>query len=100
MVYGVSLEESETGGTFSIMLDGDKAVLDFRKKNGEVEATHTYTPSRFRGKGIAGRLVEALIEYCRQNGLKIHPSCPYVESYFKRRPDLKYMLSSDYSLHG
>ncbi len=100
MEYRVSLEESEAESTLSITLDGDRAVLSFRKRDGEVEAIHTYTPSTHRGKGIAARLVEALIEYCRQKGLKIYPACPYVESYFEKRPDLRHMLSSRYSFHG
>ena len=100
MAYAVSLEESETEGTFFIVLDDDRAILNFRKKEGEIEATHTYTPNRFRGKGIAARLVEALVEYCKQNDLRIYPSCPYVESYFEKRPNLKFMLSSDYSPRG
>ena len=40
-----------------------------------------------RGRGIAGKLVEALIDDARSEGFKIIPSCSYVAAQFKRHPE-------------
>ncbi|MEM3454511.1 MAG: GNAT family N-acetyltransferase, partial [Thermoproteota archaeon] len=54
------------------------------------------TPSEFRGKGIAAKLMEALISYCEKNNMKIYPICSYAVSFFEKNTELKRMLSEDY----
>jgi predicted GNAT family acetyltransferase len=52
-----------------------------------LSATHTWTDSRFRGQGVAGKLLDALVEYARENGLKIIPVCSYVVAAFEKNPE-------------
>lgn len=52
-------------------------------------ATHTGTHPRMRGKGIAMKLVEAAVDYARENNLKISPMCSYVAWAFNERKDLQ-----------
>lgn len=40
-----------------------------------------------RGKGIAAKLVDALIDDARDKGFKIIPSCSYVAAQFDRHPE-------------
>lgn len=96
MEYRVLLEESGEEGQFFIELEGKKAVLDFVKRGNEVYVTHTYTPPEFRGRGIAAKLMEALISYCEKNNMKIYPICSYAISFFEKNAELKHMLSERY----
>ena len=45
---------------------------------------HTIVEPGHEGKGIARALVDAAARYARQNGKRIRPVCPYVESRFTR----------------
>ena len=52
-----------------------------------VDADHTYTANELRGQGIAGKLLDALVEEMTQQGKKILPTCPYVVRKFDEKPE-------------
>lgn len=57
-------------------------------KHGDVRiATHTLVPPQIGGRGIAAKLVEALIADARDQGFRIDPACSYVETGFRRHPE-------------
>ncbi|MBO6767133.1 MAG: N-acetyltransferase [Erythrobacter sp.] len=70
--------------------DGDGAELGkltWTLRDGARDAEHTIVPPQMRGRGIAARLVDALIEDARSDGFTIIPSCSYVAAQFDRHPD-------------
>lgn len=40
-----------------------------------------------KGQGIAGKLVNRVIEYAKINNLKIKATCSYVQHYFEKNPN-------------
>jgi predicted GNAT family acetyltransferase len=50
-------------------------------------AEHTLVPPAIGGRGVAARLVEAMIEDAREQGFRIVPACSYVAVAFKRHPE-------------
>lgn len=50
-------------------------------------AEHTLVPRELEGRGIAGKLVAALIDDARTQGFRIDPVCSYVAAQFKRHPE-------------
>lgn len=50
-------------------------------------AEHTLVPPELGGRGIAGRLVDALIEDAREQGFKVKPVCSYVVKAFEKHPE-------------
>lgn len=70
--------------------DGYIEVFDQDFKVGEItfiymdkqiiNVNHTYVNPKYRGKGIAKKLIEKLVEMSRNNELKILASCPYVKA--------------------
>jgi len=50
-------------------------------------AEHTLVPRAFEGRGIAGKLVDALISDARSDGFRVEPQCSYVAAQFRRHPD-------------
>jgi predicted GNAT family acetyltransferase len=66
---------------------GHKAELTWVARGNTRIANHTYVPHEARGKGIAGKLVDALIADARSEGFKIVPQCSYVEAAFRRHPE-------------
>ena len=49
--------------------------------------THTYVPPEFRGKGLAGIVVRAALEFARQERKHVDPQCSYAAAYFDRHPE-------------
>lgn len=46
------------------------------------DACHTVTSPEFRGQGIAKVLVDELAKYAREEGVKVIPTCSYVQRKF------------------
>ncbi|HWE46697.1 MAG TPA: GNAT family N-acetyltransferase [Caulobacteraceae bacterium] len=68
--------------------DGDTAFATYRLQPGVVALTHFETPVRARGKGLAGRLMEAIVADARARGLKIAPVCSYAVDWMAKHPDV------------
>ena len=45
---------------------------------------HTVVEKAYQGRGVAKTLVNAAVDYARDNGYTILPVCPYAENLFKR----------------
>ena len=50
-------------------------------------AEHTLVPQELEGRGIARRLVEAMVEDARERGFRIKPACSFVAAQFQRHPE-------------
>lgn len=50
-------------------------------------AAHTLVPPPIGGRGVAARLVEAMIVDAREMGFRIDPACSYVDVAFRRHPE-------------
>ena len=50
-------------------------------------ADHTLVPEAIGGRGVAAKLVEALIADARSEGFRIVPACSYVAAAFSRHPE-------------
>lgn len=63
------------------------AFLDARIHANILTAIHVESTEAAKGRGLGAKLVAAMVEYARKNGLKIVPVCPYVRAVFERHPE-------------
>ena len=71
-------------GFFMFGENGDElAKLTYRKEGEKLYFESTVVSSELRGQGIAGKLLDAGVEYARENGYKIVPICSYVAKKFE-----------------
>lgn len=87
--HEVQREDGPSGGRYVIRLGGGaEAEMSYqRRADGSLVVTHTGVPPAYEGRGIAGRLVDALIADARAQGFKIVPLCSYVGAQFRRHPE-------------
>lgn len=85
----VERQGDESKGAYVVDLPGveRQAELTWVERGGVRHANHTFVPPEMRGKGVAAKLVEALIADAREQGFRIAPDCSYVEAAFRRNPD-------------
>ena len=69
------------------------SVLDYELGAGVVVFTHTGVPSAYRGQGLAARLVQAGLQWAREQGLKVVPACSYVQLYLQRHPEWQHLVA-------
>lgn len=56
-------------------------------------AEHTIVPPEIGGRGVAARLVDALVADARTEGLKVVPQCSYVAAAFDKHPEWADLLA-------
>ena len=64
-----------------------------RKENLGIVIEHTRVSESLKGQGIGGRLVEAVVELAKREGLKILPLCSYARAYLKKKPEYEDLIA-------
>jgi predicted GNAT family acetyltransferase len=90
-MVGVTITKHETGSSgeyHAHVADSDLiGRLTWTERNGVRYAEHTLVPPPIGGRGVAARLVEAMVADARESGFKIGPLCSYVAVAFQRHPE-------------
>jgi predicted GNAT family acetyltransferase len=54
---------------------------------------HTDVDDRLRGTGMGRQLVDAAVQWARQENARLMPLCPYAKSVFDKTPDYSDVLA-------
>ena len=81
--------DNKAHNRFELEADGETAIAEYRIVDGAIYFTHTETPYRLQGRGIASRLVRGAVEQARAQGLKVVPRCSYVADWLKKHPEFR-----------
>lgn len=90
-------ESMEAKGRFYIQKNGDDiAHLSYSKAgNTGLIINHTEVDQKWREKGKGKALVEHVVNYARQKGLKVIPLCPFAKSVINKDQSLKDVLNNE-----
>ena len=80
-------------GRFQAVVEGHTCVADYRLADGVMTITYTQVAPPLEGRGIAGALVQALLDHAQANGLKVRPLCSYARAYMRRHPETAALLA-------
>lgn len=74
-------------GLFFVEVDGNKeAEMTYKHSgNNQITIDHTEVNDALKGQGVGHKLINAAIEYLRENDLKAFLECPFVASYFDKK---------------
>jgi len=89
----VDVVHNEQAGRFEAHIPEGLCRADYRRVGRALHMVHTEVPAQARGRGVAGRVVQAALDYAQANGLTVTPMCPYVRAYFLRHPERQGLLS-------
>lgn len=84
---------SETAGEYRAHVEGSPHIgrltwVQHGPEHNRVRAAeHTLVPPELGGRGIAGKLVDALIADAREQCFKVKPVCSYVAKAFEKHPE-------------
>ena len=74
-------------GRFEWREQGGLVVADYRRHGEGLVIPHVEADPRLRGTGAAGRLMQAVADHARAQGLRLTPVCSYAAAWFRRHPD-------------
>jgi predicted GNAT family acetyltransferase len=81
------------GRRFTTSREGHEAFVEYEREGEDLVITHTVVPPEIGGRGIAGELVKAALQYARDEGLKVLPRCSYAEAYMRRHAEYNDLLA-------
>jgi uncharacterized protein len=82
----VQLYLNEKGHGHFYINENDEQIAEMQISiaGNDLTVYHTEVSPKYEGKGLAKKLLSALVDYARKKELKIIVFCPYVLSRFKR----------------
>jgi uncharacterized protein len=84
-----SVVHNESESRFELEVGGQLAIAEYRRERDRMIFTHTEVPPRFRGHGVAEKLVLAGFEVARRENLKIVAHCSYVAHVLQKHPEFR-----------
>ena len=80
---------------FFVALDGDKETgritYTFAGKS-KIIIDHTEVNDMYRGQNIGKRILMEIVEYARENKIKIIPLCPFAKAIFEKVESIRDVL--------
>lgn len=85
----VKLKVNEDGQGAFYILEGEEQLgeMVIGISGNNLTAYHTEVSPRAAGKGYAKKLLDAMVDFSKENGMKVIPRCTYVHTQFKRHPE-------------
>lgn len=82
----LEVTHNEAEHAFEVWIDGYRSKLDYILDGKNFVITHVGVYPALRGQGVAGKIVEAGLQYAKQNSLRVIPMCSYAAAYIRRNP--------------
>ncbi len=79
---------------FEVRVGGQTAELTYDIQGDRITLIHTEVPGELEGHGIGGKLAAFALDYAREHGLRVVPSCSFVAAYIQRHPAYADLIAS------
>lgn len=87
--------DDKKNGAF-VVLDGDNKAGEMAyvwAGNDKIIIDHTEVDEAYGGQGLGKKALLALVEWTRNNNIKVIPLCPFAKAQFDKNPEIKDVLS-------
>ena len=82
----LEITHNEDNDAFEVWIGGHLSKLDYIQEGKNFVITHVGVHPEYRGHGLAAKIVEAGLQYAKQNALRVIPMCSYAAAYIRRNP--------------
>lgn len=83
----VQIMHNPNKNRFETVIDGKLSKLDYIQDGKNFVITHVGVHPDLRGGGLAGKIVQAGLEYARENSFRVIPMCSYAAAYIRKHPE-------------
>ena len=81
-----AVTDNRDASQFEISVEGQTAVLVYRRERRSLVLAHTEVPPALRGRHLADELAKVAIDRARAEGLQVIAICPFVQAYLRKHP--------------
>jgi uncharacterized protein len=89
---GALIDDRERG-RYELEERGRTVFALYRRDGTTLVIRHVEAPPALRGTGAAGRLMRAVMERARAEGLRVVPLCGYAAAWIRRHKDYRDLLA-------
>jgi predicted GNAT family acetyltransferase len=89
------IRDNRERGRFELEVDGHIVFADYRRQGDRLLLPYVEAAPRLRGTGAAGRLMAAIAERARAEGIKLVPLCGYARAWLRRHKEHHDLLAPD-----
>ena len=89
----IEVKNNEEAHRYEVYLNGQLAVLTYKRDGQQITFLHTGVPPALEGHGVASVLARTALEEARAQKLSVVPQCPFVASYIRRHQEYLSLLS-------
>ena len=87
------VRHNETAHRFELGTEENPALIQYRLREGIIDMVHTEVPAEYKGQGLAGKLATAALDWARENGRRVVPSCSFIAGYIEKHPEFRDLLA-------
>jgi len=95
----ISIVNNEKEQQFQVMVEGEKAFLEYRMHDGVIVLMHTEVPAKLAGRGIASALATFAMDHARRYNLPVKVYCPFVVTWLQKHPEYMDMVVPSSGTH-
>ena len=84
----IRVQRNSAEGRFEVLVDDVVAGhTEYHDDDGVRTFPHTEVSSEFGGRGLAGKVVGEALRVTKEEGLRVRPTCEFVQGYIEKNPD-------------
>lgn len=86
--HNASIARHDERHRYVLTADGAEAgYIEFHEADGVIEMPHTIVDEAFGGRGYGKDLARFAFDDARERGLKVAPTCPFLDRYMQKNPE-------------
>jgi len=89
---GENITHNVAANRFEYITPEATAYIEYEMQQSIMDLTHTIVPKALEGRGLGGSLVKHALEYAREKGYKIKPTCWFVDKFVKKFKDYQELV--------
>ena len=92
MTQAIDITHNQAANRFETTIEGHTGFISYQDQGDRIVYDHTIVPSELGGKGVGSALVEHALDYARNEGEKVIPTCSFVASYINKHAEYQDLL--------
>jgi len=81
------IQHNQNQHRFETTVENLPSVIDYSLSGNSLSLNSVRVAKALEGRGIAGELTQAALDWARAEEYRVVPVCPYVQAWLRRHPD-------------
>ncbi len=90
----VNIQHNQNQQRFDTQIENLLCAIDYELEGKNLSLTHVGVPKPLEGRGIAGQLTQAALDWARAENYRVIPVCPYVQTWLRRHPEYQDLVGA------